>query len=122
MKVDTGKIRELCRERQLSVDGLLRQAGVSRNAYYALARKKSILPRSLRTLAEFLDVSPSAFLAAESSPGEKSRELVARVEQIVRRHPEADPDNIRHTLLLLREEPADRLKRAILRAQKFDFR
>lgn len=36
---------------------------------------------------------------------------------ITRRHPQADPDNVWHTLLLLDEPPLQRLQRGLQRAQ-----
>jgi len=34
------------------------------------------------------------------------------------RYPDSDPDNLRHTLILLGQPPLERLQRALLRAQK----
>ena len=55
--------------------------------------------------------------------GERERILqrVARLrgelEQIAALHPEADRENLWHALLLLEEEPIDRLRRALIRGR-----
>jgi hypothetical protein len=40
---------------------------------------------------------------------------------ITRRYPQADPDNVWHTLLLLDEPPFQRLQRGLRRAQGKDL-
>jgi len=47
--------------------------------------------------------------------------LINRVQNITHRHAHADPDNIRHTLILLGEKPVERLRRALLRARRIEF-
>jgi hypothetical protein len=44
--------------------------------------------------------------------GEK---LARDVRAILEKHPEADPDNVRHTLILLQMSPEERLARSLLR-------
>jgi hypothetical protein len=44
--------------------------------------------------------------------GEK---LARDVQAVLEKHPEADPDNVRHTLILLQMEPEERLARSLLR-------
>jgi hypothetical protein len=122
MHVSTEKVGRLCGARGLSLQRVLRQAGVSRNAYYSLARKATVLPRSLVSLAACLGVRPSRILAEEADPVLKARRMMARVNRVLRRHPNVDPDNVRHTLILLEEEPLARLRRALLRATKPDIR
>ena len=39
------------------------------------------------------------------------------VQRVLRRHPEADPENLWHTLLLLELPPIERLRRGLLRGQ-----
>ena len=39
-----------------------------------------------------------------------ARRLMHRVRVILAKHPEADPDNVRHTLLLLEQLPLKRWK------------
>ena len=121
MRVAEEKLKKLCAEKGLSMKGLLAESGVSKNAFYSLARRKNILPHSITAIADTLGISASAFLEATPSPVEKARELLDNVDRIKKQHKDADPDNIRHTLRLLEEKPWDRLRRALTRAQRFDF-
>ena len=43
--------------------------------------------------------------------------LTSRVQQVLAAHPEADPDNVRHTLILLEQPPLERLQRSLIRAR-----
>jgi len=43
--------------------------------------------------------------------------LSARVEKIVAANPGADPDNVRHTLILLELPPWERLQRSLIRGR-----
>ena len=122
MRLDTAKVKNLCLRKRTTLDGLLRNAGVSRNAYYTLARKKSVLSKSIRMLADFLDVPASALMEETPAPSERAKALLKQVDQIARGNRGVSRENVRHSLLLLRERPFDRLRRALLRAQKFDFR
>ena len=101
----------------MALGGLLREARVSRTAYYSLSRKDSVLPKSIEAIAQRLDVSPSDFLDDHRRTGAEARALLTRVNGIVAAHPSAGADNIRHTLLLLKKKPVERLRRALLRAQ-----
>lgn len=96
---------------------LLRHAGVSCTAYYSLARKDSVLPKSVRALAETLGVPPSCLLDEPEPETRRAKELLSRLDRIVAAHPGADRDNVWHTLLLLQEPPVDRLNRGLLRGQ-----
>jgi hypothetical protein len=49
--------------------------------------------------------------------GRWARRLSMRVKQIVAAHPQADPDNIRHTLILLEQPPLERLQRSLIRGR-----
>lgn len=40
-----------------------------------------------------------------------------RLEEVAARHPEADPENIWHTLVLLDQEPIERLTNALRRGR-----
>lgn len=44
-----------------------------------------------------------------------------QLQQVLNQNPDLEPDNVRHTLLLLQEPPIDRLRRSLTRAQKFNF-
>ena len=46
-----------------------------------------------------------------------ARRLLARVERVLAAHPDADPDNVRHTLILLEQPPLERLQRSLIRGR-----
>jgi hypothetical protein len=46
-----------------------------------------------------------------------ARRLTAQVQRVLAAHPEADPDNVRHTLILLELPPLERLQRSLIRAR-----
>ena len=46
-----------------------------------------------------------------------ARRLSARVEKVLTAHPHADPDNVRHTLILLEQPPLERLRRSLIRGR-----
>jgi len=117
MRLDLSKIKEECRRRGVTLSELLERAGVSRNAFYSLARRDFLMPRSLRSVAAELHLTPSAILVDEEALLAGMRELQQRVDGIIARNPDCDRDNARHTLLLLREEPVERLRRALRRAR-----
>lgn len=52
-------------------------------------------------------------------PVKWGKHLAARVEAIVRLHPEADPDTIRLTLMALELTPEERLRRSLRRGRGF---
>lgn len=120
MKLATDRVKQLCGRRGISLSALLRQTKVSRNAYYTLARKPSLLPKSIQILASGLGVQPSAFLEEKELPSEEARLLIEQIDKIQREHKVRDRDNVRHTLLLLREKPIERLRRALIRGQRPD--
>ena len=53
----------------------------------------------------------------ESQVERWGRDLAQEVESIVRQHPGVDPENVRHTLLLLELPPLERLQRSLLRGR-----
>ena len=122
MRISSDKLKAFCHKKQQNLKRVLHNAGVSRNAYYSLARKDSVLPKSLIAIADQLDVQPSAFLEEGSRVEQRAQRLLATLDKIIKHNKKADRDNVRHTLLLLQEKPVNRLRRALLRAQKFDFR
>ena len=122
MKISMDKVEYECRRRDLNVAEMLRDAGVSRNAFYSLARKDYVVPPSLIRIAERLDISVSALLTDTDTPVERMKSLAAESERISRRYPGVDRDNIRHTLLLLDEKPVERLRRALHRGRFIDIR
>jgi hypothetical protein len=46
-----------------------------------------------------------------------ARRLSAKVEKVLAAHPDADPDNVRHTLILLEQPPLERLRRSLIRGR-----
>lgn len=121
MKIAEDKLKYICSERGITISELLSQSGVSRNAFYTLARKKNILPRTITAIADTLNISASEFMEVEQAPVEKAQKLYDEVKRIRKEHKDVDTDNVRHTLQLLDEEPVDRLRRALTRAQRFNF-
>ena len=122
MKLSLEKIESLCREQGLSVARMLREAGVSPNAFYALGRKESVLPRSLNRVSERLGVPASAFLDDVPTASQRMMLLATESNRIAKRHRSVDRDNIRHTLLLLDEKPIERLRRALRRGRSINLR
>lgn len=122
VKISLKKIETLCRERGTSVAAMLREAGVSRNAFYTLARKDSVVPQSLIRISEQLGVSVSALLDDVLPPEQRMKRLITESNRIARRHRSVDRDNVRHTLLLLQEKPIERLRRALRRGRPVNIR
>ena len=115
MKLDGARIRALCRERSLSLQALLDEAGVSRTAYYSLIRKPSVLPGSVCAIAGALGLTPSGILV-EAPPVEwRTAALLRKARRILARNPGASFENVWHTLVLLEEPPVERLRRSLLR-------
>jgi hypothetical protein len=46
-----------------------------------------------------------------------ARRLTLRVQKVLAAHPQADPDNVRHTLILLEQPPLERLQRSLIRGR-----
>jgi len=44
-----------------------------------------------------------------------ARRLSMRVGKVLAANPHADPDNVRHTLILLEQPPLERLQRSLIR-------
>jgi hypothetical protein len=122
MKISLNKVEYECRRRDLSVGGLLRESGVSRNAFYSLARKEYVVPLSLIRIADRLNVPVSDLLEETDTPAARMKAIAAEAALLVDRYPEVDPDNVRHTLILLNEEPVERLRRALRRGRFVDIR
>jgi len=117
VRISTEHIKSLCRERGDTLTGLLAKAGVSRNAFYSLARRKSIFPRTLDAIGARLGVRPDELLTTDDRQTEAMKSLLSEADAIVHRNKGVDRDNVRHALLLLREKPVDRLRRALVRAE-----
>ena len=121
MRISVKRVQRLCAARGFSLQGLLETAGVSRTAYYSLARRRSILPRSLHAMARTLDVAPSTLLEEEPPAAARARELLEKARSILAHTPRATFDNVWHTLALLDESPIERLRRSLLRARSVDL-
>ena len=121
MRIDLEELKRICSTQDLSLSGLLEDAGVSRNAFYSLARQRSVLPASILAIADFLRIPPADFLIDTGSLAQQGRVLAEHVDEIARAHPECDRDTIRHTLILLDEKPIERLRRALRRAGHVDI-
>ena len=50
-----------------------------------------------------------------------ARRLTLRVGKVLAAHPHADPDNVRHTLILLEQPPLERLQRSLIRGRTAAF-
>jgi len=63
-------------------------------------------------------VSPGTTAAmTEADTLRWAQQLAAEVDAVMAEHPEADPENVRHTLILLRESPWTRLERSLRRGR-----
>jgi hypothetical protein len=116
MRLAREKVRILTRARGLTLSEALRRAKVSRNAFYHLTRRPSVVPRSVHALGAALGV-PSSALLDEASPSldDRAAALLKEARKIHARYPQCSFDNIWHTLWLLEVSPAERLKRSLIR-------
>lgn len=121
MRLSGKNIKRLCRARDLSLNALLKRAGVSKTAFYHLLNKESVLPRSIEALADTLGVRASALLVEADQESRRAVRLLEEADRIVGSDLSMDQDNVRHTLLLLEEKPIERLQRSLIRAQKPDL-
>jgi transcriptional regulator with XRE-family HTH domain len=121
MRIDVTRVRALAEKRGLTLNALLAKAGVSKTAFYHLVHKTSVLPASLRALAETLSVRPGVFLTERNPDVSKIRRILTFTDRIVAGDPKLDRDNVRLTLLLLEEEPIQRLRRSLIRGRKSDL-
>lgn len=117
MRINVGLLNQIAKKQGLTLGLALARANVSRTAYYSLARKDNILPRSIQRLAQALGVRSGALLVEEISAEQRMRRLYKTLETILLSHPEADRENVLHTLLLLQEKPIDRLRRSLARGR-----
>jgi len=116
MRLARDKVRILARARGLTLSEALRRAKVSRNAFYHLARRPPVVPRSVHALGAALGV-PSSELLDETplSAEDRATALLREARRIHARNPESSFDNIWHTLWLLEVSPAERLHRSLIR-------
>lgn len=115
MRLSKAKVDSLCKERNVRIRELLERAGVSRNAFYSVARRKSVVPWSLIRIAEHLEVPVSSLLEETPTPFGRMKKLSVETRRILKKHPDCDRANVRQTLLLLDEKPVERLRRVLIR-------
>ncbi|MFQ5719957.1 MAG: hypothetical protein ACE5IK_10460 [Acidobacteriota bacterium] len=94
---------------------------MSRTAYYSLARKDSVIPRSVWAIAGELNVPLSAILEEPPALELRTQALLRRAQRVRSRNPSTSVENIWHTLMLLEEPPIDRLRRSLLRGRAGDL-
>lgn len=117
MKLDEEAIRRRCEARGLALSRVLRQAGISRTAYYSLLRRPSVLPKTVLKLASALDAPASEFLDDSTAEQRRARRRVDAAKRIAGETSGASFENVWHTLALLDEPPSERLKRALRRGR-----
>lgn len=122
VRLSLKKVESLCGRQNSSTAQVLREAGVSRNAFYSLGRKDSVVPRCLIRIAERLDVPVSALLDDTEPSTARIESSIKETNRISKKHRGVDPDNVRHTLLLLDDKPVERLRRALRRGRSVNLR
>ena len=118
MKLADDKIRRLATSRGKSLSCVLRDSGVSRTAYYSLAGRETVLPKSIHALAHALGVRPSDLVLDDRTEAEE-RALVRQREarKICARDHRVSFDNVWHTLSLLDCSPEERLNGSLIRGR-----
>jgi transcriptional regulator with XRE-family HTH domain len=117
MKIDDEAIRRRCAARGMALTRVLREAGVSRTAYYSLRRRESVLPKTVLRLASVLDAPASELLDEKSSEETRARRRVNAAKRIAGAGHGTSFENVWHTLALLDEPPSERLNRALRRGR-----
>ena len=102
----------------MRLSDVLKQAGVSRTAYYSLVRKDSVLPKSILRIARHLGVNPSDLLENGEAKIQHLRDLQNQAAALAKRYPDCDREVMFRTLLNLEQPPIERLRRALIRARK----
>ncbi|ANM31326.1 hypothetical protein ABI59_19720 [Acidobacteria bacterium Mor1] len=120
MRLAHEKVREIARQKGTTLAACLRDAGVSRTAYYSLVRKDSVLPKSCHAVADALGVPVTSILEEPVVP--LSQEVIeARLEEaraVCAEFPEANFENIWHVLTLEQLTPLERLNRSLMRGRR----
>lgn len=62
-------------------------------------------------------MKPRAPISTAAQAQRWARRLTGRVGKVLAAHPHADPDNVRHTLILLEQPPLERLQRSLIRGR-----
>ena len=113
MEINHERVKLYCSQKGISLGQALKASEVSSNAYYSLVRKDSVLPKSITCLAETLGVPVSELLFDRDKIALDHARLMQEVEEVAELTGVRDSDLVKHTLLLLKEEPIDRLKRGL---------
>jgi transcriptional regulator with XRE-family HTH domain len=117
MRLDAEAIRRRCEARGIPLSRVLRDAGVSRTAYYSLNRRESVLPKTVLRLAAALDAPASQLLDESLSEERRARRRVEAAKRIAGKSSGPSFENVWHTLALLDEPPSERLNRALRRGR-----
>ena len=118
MELSHDAVRRIARERGWSLTEALRRAGVSRTAYYSLIRRDSVLPGTVRSIADLFGVPATDLLSAEEPSGPRVAERrLAEARAICEEYPEATFENVWHTLCMLDLPPTERLNRSLTRGR-----
>ena len=117
MKLDGAAIQRCCMARGVALSRVLREAGVSRPAYYSLRRRESVLPKTVLKLATVLDVSASQLLDESRAEEKRARLRVNTAKRIAGAGHGTSFENVWHTMALLDEPPSERLNRALRRGR-----
>ena len=120
MRLDAEKLRKYLKREEVTLERALLSARLSKTTYYHLARKQNLLPKALCALAAALKTTPYT-LITQQTVQEKMQRLYRRVDAILTRYPKADRQNVLHTLLLLQENPLQRLQRSLQRGRYLHF-
>ncbi len=110
---DKIQLRKLAKERGLSVCETLRRSGVSRNAYYNLLRKRSLLPKSVELLSETLGVDSEELVMSDTSQETRMARKMLFVQKLVEEDPRIDSGTALTTLKLLEMTSLERLEQSI---------
>lgn len=118
MRLCADKVRALANRQSRSLSAVLRDAAVSRTAFYSLARRRSLLPRTVYAIADALGVKPGDVLdSPDRSAAAMLAARLADAQAMAAAHPKSAFENIWHTLALLDLPPIDRLNRSLLRGR-----
>ena len=118
MRLDADRVRQTARRQGLTLSALLRRAGVSRTAFYSLARRRTIVPRTVTSVARVLGLPPSSLLRdTRDVARERAEDLAREARRIHARSRGSDFTNLWHTLNLLELTPAERLARSLVRGR-----
>lgn len=117
MRLSAEAIRRRCEAKGFPLARVLRDAGVSRTAYYSLRRRESVLPKTVLKLAAALDAPASELLDESTSEERRARRRIDAARRIAGESSGTSFENVWHTMALLDEPPSERLNRALRRGR-----